>query len=598
MLSLLPALALPCAAQVEVSFRPVALSSQPAPGLATNLIFNSFYDFSIANDGRVAFTATLTGPGVTTTNNLGVWANLSCGFQLLARTGDPVPGTNGGFFTWFDPTITDAQTVVAGARTSKASTNATSPTDVDTDLYIKNLTKYVYAFNLALARNSFADWILASWHDDPAMLVHLEGPDIGPTNDQAILAGPPANLMLVARTGSPAAGSSGNYTSFSDDGRAMALAPDGRVAFEATTDGTSGLFGLWFGNATTLQTAMVPGKAAPVSLLGPGYSFNILGDTVEVNSQGQLAFSTSLTGPGLNNTNSQFAAAGAPGALRVIAQSGQPAPGIPGAFFRSYFNGGPVFTDELIGEDGAVAFAASFGTNGYDFGLWLTPSNSATPILLMRTGEQAPGAPSGVYFTNSFQFLPPFEEVFMNGRDEIVFRSYLAGPSSDTNLSRNVGIWLAEPDGTVNLIARTGQTIDLGGGKLRELQNVTFGDNPPTLGGPADGRPRLINNAGQILFWALWQNPPGPPDFGSYGQGLFIAQPGLALHAVRSGNDVVLSFPTLAGKHYRVDSRNNLSTASWSVLAPSVTGAGASATVTDSGAIQAGPRFYRVARLD
>jgi hypothetical protein len=590
---------LSCLAQVETSIQPVALSGRPAPGLVTNITLNNFYDFSIANDGRVAFTATLTGSGVTTTNNFGVWANLSSDFQLLARTGDPVPDTNGGYFTWFDPTITDAQTVAVGARTSEASTNATSPTDVDRymdfKIFANHLATYLYAFNLAAKRNDFADQILTSWDDDPAMRVHLEGPGIGPTNDEAILAGPATNLLLVARTSSPAPGSSGNYTSISDDARAMALAPDGRVAFEATADGTSGLFGLWFGNATTLQTAMIPGKPAPVSLLGTGYSFNILGDTIEVNGTGQLAFSTSLTGPGLNNTNSQFTVAGAPGALRVIAQSGQPAPGIPGAFFRSYFSGGPVFTDELIGEDGAVAFAASYGTNGYDFGLWLAPSNGATPILLMRTGAQAPGAPPGIYFTNSFQYLPPFEEVFMNGQNEVVFRSYLAGPGSDTNLLRNIGIFLAEPEGTVNLVVRSGQMIDIGGGKLRELQNVTFGDNPPSLGGPADGRPRLINNSRQILFWATWQNPLGPPDFGSYGQGLFIAQIGLILSAMRSGTDVVLSFPTVAGKHYCVDYKTQLLAPSWATLVASVAGTGSTASLTNT---PHGTMFYRAVRTD
>ncbi len=329
------------------------------------------------------------------------------------------------------------------------------------------------------------------------------------------------------------------------------------------------------------------GSLAPVSWLGPGHTFSFLGDTLEVNGSGELAFDAYLKGPTINATNYDFVVAGAPGALRIVAQSGQPAPGIPGAFFQ-------FFTYELIGEDGAVAFAAAYGTNG--FGLWLAPTIGATPILLMHTGLEAPGAPAGVYFTNTYQ-LPPFEEFFMNGRNEVVLQSDLDGPGSDTNLFRNTGIWLAEPDGRVIPVARTGQMMDIGGGTLRELQNVTFGDNPPSLGGPADGRARLINNAGQILFWAEWLNPPGPPDFGSEGQGLFVAQAGLILSATGSGNDIVLSFPTLAGKNYRVDSSSNLSAAAWSALVPSLTGTGGQLSVTNH-LLSTAAAFYRAVRTD
>jgi hypothetical protein len=149
----------------------------------------------------------------------------------------------------------------------------------------------------------------------------------------------------------------------------------------------------------------------------------------------------------------------------------------------------------------------------------------------------------------------------------------------------------------VSLVVRTGDVFDIGGG-TNVPGFISFGDSPETPAGTQDGRACPINDRGEIAFSAQWKNPPGPPYFGSYFYGLFIAQIGLNLSAAIAGNDLRLRFPTVAGKHYRVDSRSNLSTAPWSVLIPSVAGTGFSATVTDSGTIQAGPRFYRVARLD
>jgi hypothetical protein len=399
------------------------------------------------------------------------------------------------------------------------------------------------------------------------------------------------NIVIVAQKGSPAPGSKGNFTSFPLDSRSLALSPDGNVAFIAS----AGSSGIWFGKAGTLQSVVQSGQAAPIPSLGAGYTVSVLaGSTVEVNGRGELAFDVGLVGPGLNDTNSQFLLAGPPNALRVVAQSSQPAPGIPGASFRS-FNpyGFPVFDEELIGADGTVVFAASYGTNGYDFGLWLAPTNGATPVLLMRNGQQAPGCPAGVVFTNQIGYLPTFDEVYLNARNEVVFHASLAGPG----ITNDTGIWLARPDGSVSLVVRTGDLFDIGG-STNVPAFITFGDSPETMAGPQDGRACPINDRGEVAFSASWKNPPGPQYFGSYFSGLFIAQIGLNLSAQIAGNDLRLSFPTPAGKHYRVDSRSNLSTASWSVLVPSVAGTGFSATVTDSGAIRAGPRFYRVARVD
>jgi hypothetical protein len=70
---------------------------EPAPGTANGVNFSVFYiaDFNYA--GRIAFQGGLRGPGVTASNNFGVWSNGATGtLQLLARQGSPAPGTPAG----------------------------------------------------------------------------------------------------------------------------------------------------------------------------------------------------------------------------------------------------------------------------------------------------------------------------------------------------------------------------------------------------------------------------------------------------------------------------------------------------------------------
>jgi hypothetical protein len=340
--------------------------------------------------------------------------------NLLARTGDPVPGgTNGETISYLvTPNIDNLEYIGVLGLSAGPVLKDTSPKNAGFG-WTATISTRPNAFNYRISGNfqpflpdlsalvkEAISYFKGHVANALAYRADLSGPNIGSTNDQAVVAGPPTNPPCAALKGSPAPGTQGFFSHFPLDSRSMALTPDGNVAFIATTTVSSGI---WFGKAGTLQSVVQTGLAPPIPSLGTGYTVNGVGvgPTIEVNGRGELAFDVVLSGPGLNNTNSHFAVAGPPNALRVVAQSGQPAPGIPGAFFRSYNPYGfPVFDDELIGADGTVVFAASYGTNGYDFGLWLAPTNGAVPVLLMRNGQQAPGCPAGVVFTNSLAYLP------------------------------------------------------------------------------------------------------------------------------------------------------------------------------------------------
>jgi len=61
----------------------------------------------------------------------------------------------------------------------------------------------------------------------------------------------------------------------------------------------------------------------------------------------------------------------------------------------------------------------------------------------------------------------------------------------------------------------------------------------------------------------------------------------------RSGADILVRFTTIAGHTYRIEYKNDLPDAMWSVLAANVPGTGNMVTVTDAGAANLPKRFYR-----
>jgi uncharacterized repeat protein (TIGR03803 family) len=67
----------------------VALAGDQAPGCPTGTTFSAFSELALPDTGGVIFLATLTGSGVTTANNTGIFAVDTTGnLQLIVRTGD------------------------------------------------------------------------------------------------------------------------------------------------------------------------------------------------------------------------------------------------------------------------------------------------------------------------------------------------------------------------------------------------------------------------------------------------------------------------------------------------------------------------------
>ncbi len=104
--------------------QPAFRISEGAPGTIAGTSFWGVNDPDINNLGNVAFHATIVGPDVTNTNDSGIWSNAGGTQHMVAREGNPAPGTPGGtVFSSFDNRAlingTD-QTFVSGRLTGPA----------------------------------------------------------------------------------------------------------------------------------------------------------------------------------------------------------------------------------------------------------------------------------------------------------------------------------------------------------------------------------------------------------------------------------------------------------------------------------------------
>lgn len=86
----------------------VARKGDPAPE-ANGALFGDYHRPALNDAGHTAFDATLSGAGVTPWNNAGIWSDTGGELTLIARKGEPAPGANGAIFnSLISPTMNDS----------------------------------------------------------------------------------------------------------------------------------------------------------------------------------------------------------------------------------------------------------------------------------------------------------------------------------------------------------------------------------------------------------------------------------------------------------------------------------------------------------
>jgi len=250
----------------------VARRGDQAPGMATGVYMDRFYQLVLNGAGRAAFKSELTGPALDVSKNEGIWSEGGgSGLTLVALRGSQAPGT------------------AAGVNFSQLS------------------------------------FLTLNGLGQIAFYGHLDGLGVRSTNNTGIWSeGGGSGLALVARKGDPAPGTPAGVN-FKGFNVGVMLNSAGKTAFIGSLIGTGVTSlndrGIWSegggsGQALIARTgSRAPGTTAGVNFSGFGF--------VALNGVGQIAFVGALTGAGVTSSKDEgIWATGYNGLLRLVVRKG------------------------------------------------------------------------------------------------------------------------------------------------------------------------------------------------------------------------------------------------------------------------------------
>ncbi|MBE7508478.1 MAG: hypothetical protein HS101_19660 [Planctomycetia bacterium] len=418
-----------------LSFQAVALSGQSAPG-APGRFFSFYYPPAISNNGRVAFAGWLTGA---TSNDEGLWSGLPGSIQLVAREGSVAPGTTAAFSNgWLFPWVNSSGVVAFSAALTGAGIDSTNNTGIWVGVP-GALAVAARAGNPApgtpagvVFSGGMQNWLMLNDAGQIVFRANLAGPGVDSSNDAGIWAGAPGALQLVAREGDVAPGSGGVFDLFNYQFEANPV-PVINAAGEVVFSGhyTSGR-GIWRWSEGELELVALTNTTAP----GTGALFEYLFDPW-MNASGKVVFKASLMGDGVDFMNNAGVWAGVPGAVELVVRKGDLAPDTSGLYFVLNFSNVGLLS---IDDADAITFPSSLMDSGGAIGspnggVWQYgggPSQWAGSSLVLHD-TPAPGLP-GVSISSVWSMGPHVPS-------SVPFSAYLneGGSNTDSLWLKDVG---------------------------------------------------------------------------------------------------------------------------------------------------------------
>lgn len=421
----------------QVTYQTVALTGQQAPGAPAGVTFAELAFGHMNNSGQVTFTSWLAGPGVSPfVNDFANWAGSPGTLQMFARNGDPAPGLPAGVV--FDTSGAAAWLGNDGNLAVRGRISGPGVTPADNRTIWSGLANALslVAREGDPAPGTDAGVVFAEGNMIPvingggkiAFTTTLSGTGVTASNNAGVWSGTAGSLQLVARSGSaaPATPAGVNFGTFFEN---PVINGAGQVGIYGSLSGTgvtaTNDTGLWIGTVGSVQLIAREGDAAPEtpagvnlsSLRGPG-----------INDAGQVAFGADLVGAVTTLTNSGIWA-GTPGSIQLVVREGMAAPGTSAGV-----NFGNLSLTPVLNGAGEVIFigqlVGSGVTTSNDRGIWIGTPGSLRKIF--REGDAAPGTGAGVVFSGS-SGLPA-----ANALGQVAFQGVLGGTGVTTDNDRGV----------------------------------------------------------------------------------------------------------------------------------------------------------------
>lgn len=426
----LSSLAAPALASPRIDLELIAVSGQPAPGLPLGVTFSDFNGMPPALDdsGHLTFASAIEGPGVIAgINDRAVWSDLSGTLTLLARAGHHAPGTGFGVdFAQIAPPLLDERGHVAFLATLQGpGVDSSNQVGIWTTR-AGTLTRLVRGGQAAhgipgAVYYSIQDVVFGT-EGHVAFIASIDAPGLPTADKGGLWVAPDETPILVARGGQPAPGTPfGTRFAWVQLESEPVVNGAGDVAFQGRLQGTgvgpANDTGLWLWRGGRLSLVAREGQAAPG--LAPGHTFGSIEWRPGIDDAGDTAFISWL-----HHGNQTFAAswvkrAGQP--LAPLFVAGDHAPGTASSTAFSSF-GRPSFDCS-----GAITMTGRLAGPGVDYsndqGLWRQEPDGSTGLWL-RTGRRAPGTPAGVTFRY-------FSEPVINCAGEMAVTGQLVGPGVD-----------------------------------------------------------------------------------------------------------------------------------------------------------------------
>ena len=409
-----------------IAYREVARAGDPVPGLGAGFTFAEFLVSRLDDAGRVVFSAIIDGPGIGPfdffINSVLIEASPEGDLTLLARSGDPVPGTS---FEYL-PVVATEQALLTQAGTTV-------------------FVPIVSPIGGGVAQSPF------------------------------VLAFGDQGVAIVVGAGDDAPGFTVGTTIVEIDQRHLTVAGDDALIFTARIAGP----GVNEDNDTVLYRLGPDGAASIIAREGddiPGlpagtntYSLERLG--VVSNRSGDLALVDQARRP--NSAVEDRIIIGPDGAdgFTTIHRSFDPLPNAPSGTNLQVLGISAIADDGTVYVGGRV-FDPGFATDPTLTSEALLAGDAATGLrVLLRNG--APGV-LGLPGEPTIRAVPASAAGFPNARGEVVTQATLDGTAGEATSS----ILVINPEGEIRARVVTGDIpVNVGPGRFVDPRNPVINDN-------------------------------------------------------------------------------------------------------------------------